>query len=515
MESISLENFSNRLENIASTYATDTIFIVGKGPSVDNIAKDVFKSSLVIAVNDAEKIAGADISVLHAPWVERSISDNNFQSSLYVSAYPFDAKGKPVAVFPHVRMTQESSDLLMQRLLADEIFIEDVLFLTALKLAKKVAAIRGRAQTVYMVGFDFNPSLGGSQSVGRNYSTDSEEASSIKISLQEYVFMNALYFLRGSDLDVKHVGDRSFSVLNADELNDLFSTHLSDKHKSPRSVEIVAELTTNHFGDRGRLERMIRLSKAAGADFIKLQKRDVEGFYTKEQLSSPYVSPFGATFGDYRHQLELSRDDFSFVNNLCSELGIRWFASVLDLNSFRFMQDVGLDVVKLPSTISEHTDYLSYVAENHSGAVVLSTGMTDQAYEDFVLNTFVHCNKLYLLQCNSAYPTPLRDCNIGVVRHYHDLSIRDSRIVPGYSSHDFGWKASALAVAAGAKMLEKHVKLGNTEWAHFDAVAVDLTTGDFKEYVDEIRESELIVGSNVKKVNDSEHHKYFVKKNEG
>jgi N-acetylneuraminate synthase len=74
-----------------------------------------------------------------------------------------------------------------------------------------------------------------------------------------------------------------------------------------------------------------------------------------------------------------------------------------------------------------------------------------------------------------------------------------------------GWKASALAVAAGARMVEKHVKMGNTEWAHFDAVAVDLSTPDFKDYVDHIRETEMILGSGVKQINQSEHHKYFRK----
>jgi N-acetylneuraminate synthase len=163
----------------------------------------------------------------------------------------------------------------------------------------------------------------------------------------------------------------------------------------------------------------------------------------------------------------------------------------------------------LPSTISEHKDYLKYVSQEWSGGLVLSTGMTDRSYEEFVLQNFSKCSELYLLQCNSAYPTPLHDCNIGVVRHYHELSKQDSRIVPGYSSHDFGWEASALAIAAGARMIEKHVKLGNTEWAHFDAVAVDLTTNDFNNYVSHLRESELIMGSSEKKVNHSEHHKYY------
>lgn len=442
-------------------------------------------------------------------WVEQALHDNGCRARLYVCPRPFDAKGRQVHVAPHVPMTQASSDLIMQRFMSDELVIEDVLFLTALKLARQVSALKGRPQTVYMVGFDFNPEAGLSQKIGRDYAPLDQEGMALRISVQEFYFLNTLYFLRDSELVLKHVGSRAFSALSTHELNALAPAAAAAGGR-PHQVAVVAELTTNHFGDRVRLERMIRASKAAGADYVKLQKRDVDSFYSAAQLASAYVSPFGKTFADYRHQLELDRDDFAFVDRLCQELGIQWFASVLDLPSYTFMRELGLGMVKLPSTISEHTDYLKSVAGQHKGALVLSTGMTDAEYERFVLEHFSQCSELFLLQCNSAYPTPLHDCHIGVVRHYHELSLRHPNITPGYSSHDHGWKASALAVAAGARMLEKHVKLGNTEWAHFDAVAVDLTTPAFKEYVDNIRETEMILGDSEKKVNTSEHHKYWL-----
>jgi N-acetylneuraminate synthase len=120
--------------------------------------------------------------------------------------------------------------------------------------------------------------------------------------------------------------------------------------------------------------------------------------------------------------------------------------------------------------------------------------MTDATYESFILGTFAQAQKIYLLQCNSAYPTPPEHCNVGVVTHYRDLSSNDSRIVPGYSSHDKGWMGSAAAVGAGAMMVEKHVKWGDTPWAHFDDVAVDLASGDFAIYVEHVRNAALIMG---------------------
>lgn len=429
------------------------------------------------------------------------------RSRLYVTSTDYKPSRGEVLRAPHAPLTQESSDLMVQRLLSDEIVIEDVLFLTALQIARTVARQRGRRQTVYMVGFDFRAEAGNAQAIGRHYETDSADQRRLRIEMQENFLLNALYMLKDTEVDVVHVGGRPFSRIDSAELTEMFMPN-QHGHDREWGVSVIAELTTNHFGDRGRIDRMVRAAKAAGADFVKFQKRDVESFYTPEQLAAPYKSPFGTTFREYRHQLELDADDFAFVDALCNQLGIKWFASALDEPSYRFLVEAGSHAIKLPSTISEHKDYLETVARTCDRPIVLSTGMTDKAFEDWVLSTFANSPELNLLQCNSAYPTPAEDCNVGVVRHYARIARENPRIVPGYSSHDQGWFGSALAVAAGARMVEKHVKLGNTEWAHFDAVALDLTKPDFKDYVQKIREAEIVIGTEEKAVNPSEHHKY-------
>lgn len=489
---------------------------MGKGPSVDHINPSVLANALVIGINDAERIAPCDISILREYWVHDALKASGWRSRLYVTATDLVAPRSEVVRVRHVAGAQEGTDIMMSRLVSEspgeDFVIEDVLFLSALRLARLIARQRGRKQTVYMLGFDFAADKGYAHAIDHDYAPAQTGERTARISPQEFYFVNTLYMLRDSELDVQHVGDRSFSNLTPEELNNRFLPHLGSGAEPFRDqVLITAELTTNHFGDRHRLERMVRSARAAGADFVKVQKRDVESFYSKEQLIGKYVSPFGTTFRDYRHALELDQDDFDFLDQLCRDLGIRWFASVLDEPSFRFMQQFAPDLVKLPSTISEHTDFLAHVAMTYRGGIVLSTGMTDTAYEQWVLETFTNCERLYLMQCNSAYPTPLHDCDIGVIRHYRDLSKAHPHLVPAYSSHDLGATASALAVAAGARMVEKHVKLGNTDWAHFDAVALDLSTREFAHYVAAIREAEVIIGSEEKKVNESEHHKYFRK----
>ena len=138
--------------------------------------------------------------------------------------------------------------------------------------------------------------------------------------------------LRNSNVDVRHVGDKSYSSLSARALNDKFdavvepaealelssletvaSSARVSTEESGATVLVTAEITTNHFGDLDRLEKMVSRAKDAGADLVKVQKRDPETFYTKSQLSSPFQSPFGTTFGDYRRSLELDREGFTRV----------------------------------------------------------------------------------------------------------------------------------------------------------------------------------------------------------
>lgn len=503
---------------------TDSIVILGKGPSADQVHTRVLQNSLVIGINDAERIHPTDVTIFHEDWVGESVAEDGLRSQVYVTSTDFQAPGRTVVRLPFEQLSNDAEDQVLLRFQdRSRAAIEEAMFLTGLEIARAVADHRDTTLKVYMVGFDFTPDSGLARGAASTHQPELSSSRRASIELQEYVLRNVLYTLQDTNLEVKHIGSREFSDMTPERLNELFQVSVTqpvlpqpvdhDDVEIP-TVEITAEITTNHFGDLDRLETLVRAAHTAGADWVKVQKRDVESFYTAEQLASPYKSPFGDTFADYRRQLELDREGFTFLNELSGELGIGWFASALDKPSFEWLVgELEVPLVKLPSTISRKTDYLEYVAQNYTGSLVISTGMTDQAYEQWLLETFTKQDTLYLLHCNSAYPTPDEHTNIGVVRHYAALAEQQKgrkgpRIVPGYSSHDFGWMASALAVAAGAGMVEKHVKLGNTEWAHFDAVAVDLTTEAFTEYVEAVRKAQLHVGSTEKKITASEHHKY-------
>lgn len=505
---------------VADKTARD-IVVIGKGPSVDLIDTSLLKDYIIINVNDSELVCPGDIAVFHHGWVLDSLEHNGPRCKLYVTDRKIPGAVAQVSA-EYVPYGPDSMDFMLTRFFSEELHIEHAIMVSALKIAHELGKLSGKRPRVFLLGFDFSTRDGWSRATGLTHDQDEPELMERLVSAQEQLFQQILLERQRLAVDVVHVGNKPYSFYSVEAFNDLLRTKVSgldssnpvmvEHGETPYQVKVVAEITTNHFGDMERLQSMILAAKRAGADYVKLQKRDVDTFYSADELAKPYISPFGSTFRDYRMGLELTREQFEQVDALCKKIGIGWFASVLDYPSYKFMLDFKPELIKLPSTISEHHDYLTAVGEEFTGDLVISTGFTDEAYEHFVLDTFKAARRIYLLQCTSAYPSRKEDVQIGVVRHYYNLSKKDARIMPGFSSHDIGSLCSQMAIAAGALMIEKHVKYGSVAWAHFDEVAVDLVTGDFANFVRDVRLAERIVDSEQKKVRSSEHHKYFRKK---
>ena len=284
------------------------------------------------------------------------------------------------------------------------------------------------------------------------------------------------------------------------------------KLKITNKVKIVAEVTTNHFGNNNLIKKFIRLSAKAGADYVKFQKRNVETFYTQRELNKRYQSPFGKTFGEYRKKLELNNGQINLIIDQCKKHNIKPLFSVLDIESFNIIKKYNFDYIKLPSTISKDKKFFNFVSKNlKKKKIIISSGMENEEYFDFIIKKFSKFKEVIILHCISSYPTFLNDINIGVIRYLSNISKKFRYVTPGFSSHDLIDEASMMAVSSGAKMIEKHVKFGQSGWAHFNDTAIDIET-DFVEFVKKIRRAELIYGDEKKKILKSEHHKYTQRK---
>jgi N-acetylneuraminate synthase len=195
---------------------------------------------LVIGVNDAERIRRTDITIFHADWVRQALSEIGPTAQLYITSTDFSAAQAATIHAPHISLAQESGDLMMQRLLSGDFVIEDVLFISALKVALEVARHKKRRQKVYMVGFDFDAAGGYATVSGLHYEQGDAQKRKLMINMQENFLLNALYMLSGEAVDVQHVGYRSFSRLTPEELTSQFAPAEPEGQTGKWGVSVVA-----------------------------------------------------------------------------------------------------------------------------------------------------------------------------------------------------------------------------------------------------------------------------------
>lgn len=506
------------IKDLSRRCVSNKVFILGKGPSVDAIDIEQLPEGIVINLNDSERVRPGDVSIFSANWVRHALQDEGFNAGYYLAGKPLPQQ-IPHTVLSPIPLELDHDDLNTMRLEKSDFFDESFVLINAVKLALYIAREKNTTIDVYFLGFDFSASGGGSsRKMGVDQSGALQSDREAIIASQEQTFRQFLhYFAKADRLRLHHVGSKDFSSYSAAQFNVAIcgvSTGLETSKINlckPDRVLVVAEFTNNHLGNADRLIEMIERTKEAGADLIKVQKRDVDRFYSAEQLASYYWSPFGETLGDYRRGVELNDELFHLLNETCKKFEIEWFSTILDIESYHAIAKYHPRLMKVPSTISNHRNFHSELAKVYQGAIVVSTGYTEQEYVDYVLDTFSANEVIYLLHCISAYPTPRNACNVAVVRNYDKIHREIQKVIPGYSSHDLGSLGCMLAVGCGAKMIEKHVKLGDVEWVHFDKVAIDLQTNDFRSFVNDVRIAEEITGNEVKTVLDCEHHKYPVK----
>src|SRR5947208_2173694 len=85
---------------------------------------------------------------------------------------------------------------------------------------------------------------------------------------------------------------------------------------------VIAEVGHNHQGSVDKAMQLFEAAHRAGANAVKLQKRDNRTLYTRELLDHPYdnENSFGSTYGAHREALELGRSEYVELKAYAAEL---------------------------------------------------------------------------------------------------------------------------------------------------------------------------------------------------
>jgi len=264
------------------------------------------------------------------------------------------------------------------------------------------------------------------------------------------------------------------------------------------STYIVAEIGINHNGDIQVAKQMIDASVHAGVDAVKFQKRTPEVATPPEQQKQMRETPWGyITYLEYRRKVEFDLAAYQEIDRYCREKDIAWFVSVWDEPSVDFMEQFDTPAYKIPSASLTDHSLLRY-ARRTGKPVILSTGMSTLAQIHASVEV-LGTKDLVILHATSTYPCEPEELNLKMIETLRD----EFPDVPvGYSGHEVGLVPSAVAVALGACMVERHLTLNRAMWGSDQAASVE--PGGFERLLKYIRVTEASLGDGNKRVYDSE-----------
>lgn len=227
-------------------------------------------------------------------------------------------------------------------------------------------------------------------------------------------------------------------------------------------VIIIAEAGVNHNGDINLAKKLIDAAVEAGVDYVKFQTFKAESLVSKSAKKADYQieNTQDATENQLQmlKKLELSHEQHVELMACCRQKNISFFSTAFDIESLIYLKELGLTMVKIPSGEITNLPYLRKAAELFS-KVIISTGMSTLKDIENALNVFLSAGikreTIYILHCNTEYPTPMKDVNLLAM-----LAIKNKfNVEIGYSDHTLGIEVPTAAVALGAKVIEKHFTL--------------------------------------------------------
>jgi N-acetylneuraminate synthase/N,N'-diacetyllegionaminate synthase len=265
------------------------------------------------------------------------------------------------------------------------------------------------------------------------------------------------------------------------------------EHDIDKRVLLVAEIGANHEGSFEAAKALLQNAAEAGADAVKFQAYYIRAL----RFISPQADPERFE-GSQRNELTL--DQFRELAERTRGAGLTFLCTCFDPDTVDALND-DLPAFKVASGDLTNVPLLRAVAATEK-PILLSTGMgTDEeirrALEVIAGGSDISrlADRVVLLQCTASYPCPPSQVHLRAIPHLR----REFGVRVGYSDHTLGMLACQAAIAAGARVIEKHFtdqKDGRTFRDH----ALSADPSDFRTLASAAREIEELRGDDAKTV---------------
>jgi sialic acid synthase len=268
-----------------------------------------------------------------------------------------------------------------------------------------------------------------------------------------------------------------------------------------QDMYVIAEIGQNHEGDVQKCKDLFDAAKAAGAQSVKLQKRDNRSLYTKAYYNEPYNSEnaYAPTYGAHREMLEFDRDEWIELRDYSKKIGITLFSTAWDYKSADFLEDLDMPCFKIASGDLKTIPLIKYIAQFGKPMFISTGGATLQDVRRTYEAIYPINQQISIMQCTSGYPPTFEELNIKVIETYR----KEFPDIPiGFSSHDSGIAMALIGYMCGARVLEKHITL-NRAWKGTDQ-AFSLEPNGLRRLIRDLQRARIALGDGVKTTYPSE-----------
>ena len=267
---------------------------------------------------------------------------------------------------------------------------------------------------------------------------------------------------------------------------------------------IVAEAACNHMCDLEFAKKMIDEAKEAGADAIKFQTYKAERLVCEEAKTYwNYSTQAKSQFEYYKNLDKFDWREYKELFTYARQKELIAFSTPFDVESASMLHEVGAPLFKIASCDLLDIRLLRHVAR-FGKPMIMSTGGSElseiQKTVEVVLNE--GCSELVLMVCTLSYPALNTDAHLKRIITFKKLF---PELIIGYSDHtkpDEYMMIPSMAVALGAKVIEKHFTLDRTLTGSGHAFSVN--PQDLRKMVINIRVAEEVLGSSAIEVHESE-----------
>ena len=265
---------------------------------------------------------------------------------------------------------------------------------------------------------------------------------------------------------------------------------LEDKNDKSH-CRVISEIGINHNGSLDDAYQLLDRSKSAGCWGVKFQYRDVETFYNNtDEVADALVY-------EELKRSALSPLDLRSLGRYSKKLGIKFGVSLFRVSDLSNLDEIGdvFDFYKVPSAECLNSQLIKELIKKGK-LVFVSTGGSETMT---VLQTLLHfSDKIIPMHCISNYPSKMGGQDINVLTTLLESGFSDV----GYSSHDENWEVCLLAIAFGARWIERHITLDKNQIGLDHSSSSDLH--EMKKLVEFSKSYKSIVGNKVHSPNQGE-----------